>query len=374
MHTQTNSGKWYSGARENRKTRESERYVPGVSILGEGCCPRPTHRGFWPEQHHVYGSGTDNNPWVVWTVPGNVLDQILPDEEIRLKTIKETTRICKEEAIELGFKCIVVRGTIHSTSTVRNVRTGKIAGYEAADDRVTVYVGNSWAECQIHGHIYVKTDEDKVPIRKIRRSEDRKIIAQGCEAVGSEYWVARWMCERPSEGEHACPLKLRKPSIEDRNSDSGYSSRGYSREDSYLGSEQGRSEPRRQQPQGTHHMQRRPSNGRRDWKREHSRGRNESPWQQSTGRFGQPRQNSRARYEEMGKIDNHSHRQEYESRDTSRSRGYDERARTFKREERAEARDIPFFRNRRSEAEEEADTARLKKATDELIDRIYNMY
>jgi hypothetical protein len=79
-------------------------------------------------------------------------------------------RICRLEAIEMGFKCVVIRGPIHDAYAARDSATGRIIGHRPVDKKMTVFMGESWDACQIEGHIYVMVDEDGLPTCRCKAS------------------------------------------------------------------------------------------------------------------------------------------------------------------------------------------------------------
>jgi hypothetical protein len=119
-------------------------------------------------------------------------------------------RICRLEAIEQGFKCVVVRGPVHGTYTTRDPTTRRITGHLPVDKKLTVFMGECRAACQIQGHIYVVVDQQGLPVGRVRQPETRKLIAPGCKATGTEFWLLEGPCRRPSSGPDACPLKVRE--------------------------------------------------------------------------------------------------------------------------------------------------------------------
>lgn len=58
---------------------------------------------------------------------------------------------------------------------------------------MTVYIAESLENCQLQGHVYTYSEHYDSPLRKAREFE-RRIIAEGCEAVGSEYWGMNGSC------------------------------------------------------------------------------------------------------------------------------------------------------------------------------------
>lgn len=60
---------------------------------------------------------------------------------------------------------------------------------------MTVYIGESLKNLQLQGHVYIFDEHYDMPLRKSRKSE-RRIVADGREAVGSEYWGINGSCGR----------------------------------------------------------------------------------------------------------------------------------------------------------------------------------
>ncbi|KAK0716799.1 hypothetical protein B0T26DRAFT_750945 [Lasiosphaeria miniovina] len=173
--------------------------------------PFRRERPRWPKEYHRTGSGTYGDPWVIWGVPHDVLDHLTGgDDDLKEAMIQGTNRVCRAEAIAQGFRCIVVRGSAHATYTVRHTKTRAITGHHrGVDDKVTVFMGNSWSACQTEGHVYVLADTRGVPLGRLRSPGDRVLVAPNCKPCVSEYWLMKAVCERPSSSPNACPRRKR---------------------------------------------------------------------------------------------------------------------------------------------------------------------
>lgn len=58
---------------------------------------------------------------------------------------------------------------------------------EPADMHMTLDLGRNLHDLRLQGHKFLTCDEDNIPIRGMT-AEDRKIVKEGREATGSEYW------------------------------------------------------------------------------------------------------------------------------------------------------------------------------------------
>ncbi|KAK4121255.1 hypothetical protein N657DRAFT_121991 [Parathielavia appendiculata] len=128
--------------------------------------------------------------------------------ELKSDMVNAINYICRLEALEQGFRCLVVRGPVHCTYTVRDPTTKRITGHKPVDEKLTVFVGESWPACQSQGHIYVVTEQHGLPVQRIREPETSKLIAPGCKPAGTDFWLLRGQYMRPSWGPDACPLKV----------------------------------------------------------------------------------------------------------------------------------------------------------------------
>ncbi|KAK3327055.1 hypothetical protein B0T19DRAFT_399963 [Cercophora scortea] len=158
----------------------------------QGICPPQTQRGNWPRQYHTVGSGTLDDPHVIWAIPPHTVHDIydaeyerrlghpIPNHETLKKArIHRINMVCMDEAIEQGYRCVVVRSPCHATSTVRDERTLKITDHESGDERLTVFMGDSWSSLHIQGHIFVRMGREGLPAEKIRCESDRRIVEPG---------------------------------------------------------------------------------------------------------------------------------------------------------------------------------------------------
>ncbi|KAJ9150932.1 hypothetical protein NKR19_g5148 [Coniochaeta hoffmannii] len=132
-----------------------------------------------------FGSGTDDDPHVYWV--GDI-------KSISKKRLNACTDIARKESMARGFRCVVVRQANHDTvfrrdeygQRVTHRLTGKPES-DPADPHITLFLGHSFFDIVLQGHVYVDVDDEQVPV-DVMDPEDRKLIHDGKEKVAWEYW------------------------------------------------------------------------------------------------------------------------------------------------------------------------------------------
>ncbi|EAA33511.1 hypothetical protein GE21DRAFT_3862 [Neurospora crassa] len=122
--------------------------------------------------------------------------------EVSLNVIKGTEKLCREEAKDIGFTCVIIRSGIHTKTnqynedgtvlTEFNAKSGMYQNVVADDDpHITVYMGFGLDELVVQGHIYIVWDEKALfNMRLVKDPQrERKIVLEGREKVASEYWL-----------------------------------------------------------------------------------------------------------------------------------------------------------------------------------------
>jgi hypothetical protein len=165
---------------ENNSLRE---WLPGQALLNGVPCESQRIRV-------VDGDGVDT-PTIIWTCFTRefTIDRILANEEL----CGEAFRKIKAEAKANGknmddqLKVVVIRQPNHDMVPQRDLVTQlktqlKVKG----DPRITIFMGKSFEDVTLEGHIYVN-EKDKLPI-SIMEISDRKILLNDGKKVSMEFW------------------------------------------------------------------------------------------------------------------------------------------------------------------------------------------
>lgn len=122
--------------------------------------------------------------------------------------LADINEVAKQEAREMGFRCVMIRKEPHMTQyertaegqptmTVNEVSKKAERTIIPADLHITLYMGNGLSRCHVHGHIYLdkvdSTDTSLVPtkVTKMKDPASRILTPPGEEAVTSEYWLMK---------------------------------------------------------------------------------------------------------------------------------------------------------------------------------------
>jgi hypothetical protein len=147
------------------------------------------------------GAQTVADPLVVWTCAFGVRGAANP------ALLAEINLVAKNEAREMGFRCVIIRKEPHETQYERTAQGQPTMTFNTftnrpqrtmidADLHITVFMGNGLKKCHIHGHIYLErdpTDTNAVAI-KVKKMSDpamRRYVPPGEEPVTSEYWLLK---------------------------------------------------------------------------------------------------------------------------------------------------------------------------------------
>ncbi|KAI0095864.1 hypothetical protein F4814DRAFT_174489 [Daldinia grandis] len=149
-------------AHNRSKAMEGVIWTPGMP-LGPGAPHNAPFKDRLEVSGRSTGSGTSSDPMVIWLI--ETRDQ---DEE-KLLAIE---RVVKQETKRFGLKYAWLQSNTHSTSTIAITAGQRIV--DSDDFHVTVRMGNTEDNCNVHGHIYLiyeGNDLNNVAVRAVDQSE-----------------------------------------------------------------------------------------------------------------------------------------------------------------------------------------------------------
>ncbi|KAK1831435.1 hypothetical protein QBC39DRAFT_351303 [Podospora conica] len=178
------------------------RWVEGMEIIAPVTNGKQAwdHAAGKPAQStYQVGSRTKEDPLVIW------ICQFGKEQRRTPGILDQITKVAKEEAIAMGFPCVIIRKEPHKRQFERTLsgrgttRINQATGQPMktlinSDLHLTVYMGNGLQKTHIQGHIFLDkdpSDHGRIPtkVTKMADPSNRKYVPPGEEPVTSEYWL-----------------------------------------------------------------------------------------------------------------------------------------------------------------------------------------